>query len=79
MDGTGLRQIERLALGHTIDHVDQNDVAQLFLDRVLRDRGAHVAGANYRDLRPAGSHQCLSPSARRSLPSRVGTIRCAQS
>jgi hypothetical protein len=56
MNGTGLRQIERLALRDALDHGDQHDVAQFLLDCILGDGGADVAGAHYRDFRPAGSH-----------------------
>src|SRR5204862_666631 len=56
MDGAGLQQVERLALRHAFDHVDEDDVAELLLDRVLRDAGADVAGADHGDLGPAIRH-----------------------
>ncbi len=50
MDRAGLGQVEGLALGNPLDHVDQDHVAQLLLDHVLGDGGADVAGADDRDL-----------------------------
>src|SRR5262249_2248408 len=55
---SGLEQVERLALGDALDDVDQHDVPQLFLHRVLGDAGADVAGADHGDLR-AGGHANL--------------------
>ena len=56
MNGAGLGQVEGLALGNPLDHVDQDHVAQLLLDQVLGDRGADVAGADDRDLGPRRHH-----------------------
>src|SRR5262249_23417122 len=52
VNGPGLREVERLALGDPVDDVDEHDVSELPLDRVLRDGGADVPGGHYADLRP---------------------------
>ena len=60
VDRPRLREVERLALRDALHDVDQHDVAELLLHRVLRDRGADVARAHYGDLRPSGHRDVLS-------------------
>ncbi len=42
LDGHGLKQVERLALGYAFDDVDQNDVGMFLRRQPVRRGGAHV-------------------------------------
>src|SRR3546814_7535781 len=50
LDRGRLDEIERLALGHAVDDVEENDVAQLLEAGEQRQSAADVAGADQRDL-----------------------------
>ncbi len=51
LDRGRLPLVERLALGHALDDVDEDDGArQLLLGEALRGSGAHVAGAHHGDF-----------------------------
>ena len=45
-DGHGFEQVERLALGHAFDHVDQDHIGQFLGRDPVRGRCANVAGAD---------------------------------
>ncbi len=45
-----MRQIERLALRDTLDHVEQHDIAEALERGEMGERSADVAGANERDF-----------------------------
>ena len=45
-DGHGLQQVERFALGHALDHVNQHDIGQFLGRNPVRGSGADVAGAD---------------------------------
>ena len=49
-DGRGLRQVERLALRHALDDVNQHDVAQLLAREPVRGGRADVARADHCNL-----------------------------
>ncbi len=50
-DRRRLPLIERFALGHAFDHIDEDDATrELFLDEALGGGGAYVAGADDGDL-----------------------------
>src|SRR6185436_12753797 len=51
MNRARLREVERFALRDALDHIHEDDVAQLLLHRVLGDRRADVAGTDDGDLR----------------------------
>ncbi len=51
-DRGGLGQVEPLALGQTLDDVDEDDVGQAGLGDPLGGGGADVAGADDGDLVP---------------------------
>ena len=55
-DGSRLRQVERLALGHALDDVHQDHVTKFFFSQPLRRGGADVARTNDRYLLV---HNCL--------------------
>jgi hypothetical protein len=50
LDRHGFQQIESLALRHAFHHVNQGHIGQLFGRNPMRGRGAHVAGADNRNL-----------------------------
>ena len=50
LDRGALAKIERLALRHAFDHVEQHDIAETLERREVRERAADVAGADQRDL-----------------------------
>ena len=56
LDRAALRQIERLALRHALDHVEQDDVAEFLLRGEMGERAADVAGADQRDLLAGHEH-----------------------
>src|SRR3546814_1665807 len=49
-DRPDLRQVERLALRHAFDHVEQHDVAEFLLRGEQSQRSADIPGADQRDL-----------------------------
>src|SRR5262249_61593597 len=51
MHGPRLGEVEGLALRNPVNDVDEHDVAELTLHRILGDGGADVAGADHGDLR----------------------------
>ncbi len=55
--GTGLREVERLALRQALDDVEEHDVAQLFEADQMRERAADLAAADERN--PAARHREL--------------------
>ena len=52
LDGHGFEQVERLALRHAFDDVDQHDVGQFLGRDPVCGSGAHVAGAYDADFLP---------------------------
>jgi len=58
-DRAALRQVERLALGHTLDDVEQDDIAQPLERGEVRQRAADITGADQRDL--LASHSNPTP------------------
>ena len=46
LDRHGFKQVQRLALRHAFNNVDQYHVGQFLGRNPVRSRGAHVAGAN---------------------------------
>jgi hypothetical protein len=83
VNGSGLGQVESLALRDALDHVHQDHVAQFLLDGVLGDGGADVTGADDRDL--GSRHQSVSMLLMMAVPnsehftSRAPSIRRAKS
>ena len=57
LDRAALGKIERLALRHALDHVEQDDVAKLLRRGEMGERAADIAGADKRDL--VASHGAL--------------------
>src|SRR3546814_1453364 len=49
-DRADLRQVERLALRHAFDHVEQDDVAEFLLRGEQRQRPADIPGFDKSDL-----------------------------
>src|SRR5262249_39797652 len=50
LNGRGLHEVERLALRHAIDDVEQDDVAQMLQAGEQGERAADLPGAHQRDL-----------------------------
>ena len=50
LDRGRFRQIQRLALRHAVDDVEENDVAQFLHRRQMRQRSADLAGPNQSNL-----------------------------
>ena len=59
LDRAALGEVERLALRHALDDVEQDDVAKLLRCREMGERAADIAGADQRDL--VASHGALQP------------------
>ena len=57
LDRAALGKIERLALRHALDDVEQDDVAKLLRGGEMGERAADIAGADQRDL--VASHGAL--------------------
>ena len=64
-DRANLRQVERLALRHAFDDVEQDDVAEFLLRGEQRQRPADIPGSDQCDL-------LASHGARHSLPGKPG-------
>ncbi len=64
-DRPDLRQVQRLALRHAFDHVEQYDVAEFLLRGEQRQRPADIPGSDQCDL-------LASHGARHSLPVKPG-------
>ena len=60
-DAAGLLQVEGLALGHALDDVHQDHVAELPLQAEQRHGAADLSGADERDLLPSHAHFCTTP------------------
>ena len=50
LDRPRLEQVERLALRHALDDVEEHDVAEALEQRQVRQRAADHAGTDHRDL-----------------------------
>ncbi len=50
VDGRGLRDVERLAVGNTFLDIEEHDVAELFHSDEMGERSADLTGADERDL-----------------------------
>src|SRR5690606_8941551 len=51
--GCALGDVERLALRHALDHVEEHHVAELAIGDLLGEHAADVAGSDEPDLRPS--------------------------
>ena len=60
LDRAALAEVERLALRHALDDVEQDDVAQFLLRRQVGERAADIAGADEGDLPASHKGSCLS-------------------
>ena len=54
-DRAGLGEVERLALRHAVDDVEQHDIAELLHRRQMGQRAADLTGADQGDLVPCHS------------------------
>ena len=52
LDGLRLAEIERLALGHALDHVDERHIGKFLGHNPVRGRGPHVPRADDADFLP---------------------------
>ena len=53
----GLHQVQSLALGQSVNNIDQADIAQFLGRRPMRRRGADKAGPHYRYLVSSHCHR----------------------
>ena len=80
LDGHGLEQVERLALGDAFDDVDQDDIGQFLGGDPVGGSGAYVAGADNADFLPHdfSLFECMSHRAKAPVIRSAGRRRSLQ-
>ena len=77
-DGTRLRDIERFALRHAFDDIDQHDVVGILLRQPLRRRSADIACSHHGDFRSPhtpSAHLSKAPGCSRPPPEAATNVR----